>query len=214
MTPPRIVPRAHAARLVSAFALLWPLGCGTTRVSDTSRTATEQLLISTAIDEAVENIDFSPLSGKTVYLDSSYLDDTIDKPYITGRIRQRMIAQGCILNDNQTGAGYVVETRAGAVGTDRDEKFIGIPAAGGILPVQWKKRHLSGSSPLALANSTNQKGVAKIGCFAYNRETGQAFWQSGVVPVAINARQSWLLGMGPFLRGSLYDRPSPARKVR
>lgn len=192
---------------------LSPMGCGTTRITDTSRTATEQLLISTAIDGAIDRIDFSPLSGKTAYLDLSYLHDTVDKQFVAGRIRERMIAQGCIVNEKKADATYVVEARAGAIGTDRDEKLIGIPAAGFNMPARWNKGKPSTLSSLALAKSTNQKGVAKIACFAYNRETGQAFWQSGVVPVMVDARQSWFLGVGPFLRGSLYDRTLPAREA-
>jgi hypothetical protein len=58
------------------------IGCGTTRMSDTQRTATEQLLISNAVDQAVSQIDFRPLAGKRVYFDAQYLDGTVDKGYV------------------------------------------------------------------------------------------------------------------------------------
>lgn len=214
MTAQRVSVRARTALIASAVALPWTVGCGTTRITDTSRTATEQLLISTAIDEATDQIDFSPLTGKTAFFDSSYLDDTVERQYVTDRIRQRMISQGCILKERMADATYVVEARAGAIGTDRDEKLVGIPAAGFNMSARWRKGEPSSLSTLALVKSTNQKGVAKIGCFAYKRETGQAFWQSGTAPVTVNARQSWFLGVGPFLRGSLYDRTPPAENAR
>ena len=34
------------------------VGCGTTRSSDTLRTATEQLLISDAVDRAIQSVNF------------------------------------------------------------------------------------------------------------------------------------------------------------
>src|SRR5262249_22617080 len=57
-------------------------GCGTTRFSDTTRTATEQLLISHSIDDTVSNLDFRMLAGKRVYLDPQYLDGVTDKGYL------------------------------------------------------------------------------------------------------------------------------------
>ena len=44
-------------------------GCGTTK----TRNATEQLLISDAVDRSIAVIDFAPLAGKTVYFDTKYL---------------------------------------------------------------------------------------------------------------------------------------------
>jgi len=58
---------------------------------------------------------------------------------------------------------------------------------------------------IPFAKSTDQKGVAKIACFAYSNTTGQAVWQSGVYPVVCNAKDTWFLGTGPFQRGSIYD---------
>jgi hypothetical protein len=72
------------ARCVSsllALVLLSLAGCGTTRSTDTARSATEQLLISDAIDQAVQTVDFSALRGQSVYLDDSRLTDTVDRDY-------------------------------------------------------------------------------------------------------------------------------------
>ena len=60
--------------ILTAIAL--PLaGCGTTRSTDTNRTATEQLLISDAIDRAVQTMDVHTLSGQTVFLDDTKVAD-------------------------------------------------------------------------------------------------------------------------------------------
>ncbi|MEC9094209.1 MAG: DUF6655 family protein, partial [Planctomycetota bacterium] len=57
------------------FTPLWVLislaatGCGTTN----SRSATEQLLMSDAVDQVIRQINFTPLAGRTVYLDPAYI---------------------------------------------------------------------------------------------------------------------------------------------
>ena len=43
-------------------------GCGTTRVTDTARSATEQLLISHSIDQAISEMDVTALRGKKARL--------------------------------------------------------------------------------------------------------------------------------------------------
>ena len=100
-------------------------------------------------------------------------------------------------------ATYVVEARAGAVGTNRQDVLIGVPQTS--LPTGA----LTGGGPsvipeIPLAKKTHQKGVAKIAVFAYNQVTGQALWQSGAVPVTADARDTWVFGTGPFQRGSIY----------
>ena len=58
--------------MLAAVLLLVPLleGCGTIR----EKRATEQLLLSDAVDRSVANIDFSPLAGEKVFLDTRFLD--------------------------------------------------------------------------------------------------------------------------------------------
>jgi len=53
-----------AALLVSVAAC----GCGTSKWTDTSRTAMEQLLISDTMDRAVSQMDLRALAGKPCFL--------------------------------------------------------------------------------------------------------------------------------------------------
>jgi len=179
-------------------------GCGTTRMSDTARTGTEQLLLSSAVDRAIDNLDFRPMAGKDVFLETQYLEGITDKNYIISSLRQHMWAHGCILKEKRDDATYVVEARAGALGTNRQDVMLGIPAinlpAAGLLP----------GAPAAIpevpfAKSTDQKGIAKIAVFAYNQKTNEPVWQSGVFPVASNAKDTWIMGAGPFQKGTIYD---------
>ena len=104
------------------------MGCGTTRSSNTQRTATEQLLISDAIDRTVQKINFSPMAGKSVYFDESKLQQVVDQSYLVSSLRQHLLASGCILKDTREEADFIVEARAGAVGTDNHDLLFGVPA--------------------------------------------------------------------------------------
>ena len=196
-------PKSHMARLVVLFTLLmFAAGCGTTRWTDTSRTATEQLLLSSAIDTAINNIDFSPLAGKDVYFDATYLNGITDEKYVVSSLRQHMLAYGCSLKETRAEAEYVIEARAGVVGTNRHDLMLGIPSFN--LPTTIPGVP-SAIPEVPFAKSTSQKGVAKIAVFARHRESGVAVWQSGAFPVIASAQDSWFFGAGPFQRGTIYD---------
>ncbi len=184
---------------------LWAAaGCGTTNWSDTPRTATEQLLISDAIDRAISRIDLRALAGKEVYLDAAPIQRATDSSYLVSTLRQHMLASGCILRDDREEADYVVETRAGAVGTDRSELLFGVPATK--IPQVVPVPGVPNSIPeFKLATRTEQRAVAKIALFAYNRHTGRPVWQSGIIPVESKAKDIWVLGAGPFQQGTIYD---------
>ena len=72
-------------------------GCGTTRWSDSKRTATEQLLISDAVERAVMQIDMRPLAGRAVFLDTTILNDVTDGKYLASALRHQLLASGCRL---------------------------------------------------------------------------------------------------------------------
>jgi len=187
-----------------AGVLAFLSGCGVTRRSDTTRTASEQLLISNAVDQAVAKLDFGPIAGKNVYFDSQYLAGTVDEKYLISTLRQHLLHHGCVLQTDKTKAQYVVEARAGAVGTDRHDITVGVPAVN--LPVAVAATGVPPVIPeIPFAKSTDQKGVAKIAVFAYEQESGKRVWQSGVAMVTSDAKDTWILGVGPFQRGSIYD---------
>src|SRR5215212_11294074 len=76
--------RTHSIAATLALLGLSLAGCGTTRQTDTNRTATEQLLVSDAIDRALQSQNLQALSGQSVFFDESKLSDVVDKNYLTG----------------------------------------------------------------------------------------------------------------------------------
>jgi hypothetical protein len=187
---------------LALVAALGAAGCGTTRVTDTQRTATEQLLVSNAVDQAVSQLDFRVLAGKPVYFDAQYLAGSIDRGYVVSSLRQHLLASGCILQEDRAQATYVVEARSGGIGTDRHQVLIGVPEMNvpSLLPGQPTL-----IPEIPLAKRTDQKGVAKLAVFAYNRRTGRPVWQSGVVRMVSTSKDTWLLGAGPFRQGTIGD---------
>jgi hypothetical protein len=191
-----------AALLLAAAPLV---GCGTTRSTDTMRTATEQMLISNAIDRAVQSVDLKTLAGQKVFLDDSRLGEVIDRNYLISTLRQHLLANGCQLRDTRDQADFIVEARAGAVGTDRNDLLFGVPTMN--VPQVFPLQPVPGAviPEIPIAKRRDQKGIAKIAVFAYHRETGTPVWQSGLVHQESSSNDVWILGAGPFQRGSIYD---------
>ena len=62
---------------LAVAALVATTGCGTTRQSNTARTATEQLLISDAVDRTVQQINFKVLAGEPVFFDTTQMGEVV-----------------------------------------------------------------------------------------------------------------------------------------
>ena len=199
---PRLQPGLYVWFMLLGITIF--VGCGTTRWTDTSRTATEQLLLSDAVDRAVSQVDFRALAGRTVYLDAHPVQGMTDAQYLISSVRQQLLANGCILKEKREDADYVVELRAGALGTDRHDILFGVPATQ--LPSFVPLNGIPTSIPeIPFIKRTQQQGVAKIALFAYNRTTGRPAWQSGVVSAKSKAKSTWVFGAGPFQQGTIYE---------
>ena len=186
-------------------------GCGTLK----SQSATEQLLMSDAVDRAVSQLDFHPLGGHTVYLDTTYIKSVrgagfVNADYIISSVRQQMMSARCLLQERPEHAEIIVEARVGALGTDANEVTYGVPAnnaintAASLVP---NAPAFPSIPELSLAKKSDQRGAAKLGVFAYFRETKEPVWQSGVSLSRSTAEDFWLFGAGPFQKGTVHDKP-------
>jgi len=190
--------------LLLLFASATWAGCGTTKWTDTARTATEQLLISDSLDRAVSRLDFRALAGKKVYLDDTAIKGVTDSAYLASTVKQHIMASGGILKDPKDQADYIVEIRAGAVGTDRHDLLFGVPSIS--VPTFPSMTGIPSQIPeIPLVKKTEQRSVAKLLVFVYNRTTGRIVWQSGATPEESRAKDVWIFGAGPFQRGTIYQ---------
>jgi len=197
--------------------LLWALflcllvssGCGATN----RRLATEQILVSNAVDRAIEKIDFSALGYKNVYLDTTYLRTVkgtgfVNADYIVSALRQQLVAANCYLQEKPEEAEIICEARVGALGTDSHGITYGFPQSNSLSTAA----SLFPNAPpipmipeIAFARSESEDGAAKVSVFVYERETKEPFWQSGTLLARSSARDTWVLGAGPIQRGTIYD---------
>jgi hypothetical protein len=171
-------------------------GCATTKESDTARTGIEQLLVSSAVDQALDKINLAPISGAKVYLEEKYLD-CVDKNYVIVSLEERLLANGCTLIGKPEEADVVMHVSSGGVGTDRQEKFVGISE----IP-------LPPPSPIALPQVTllsrsRANGTAKLRVVAYDVKTRQPVI-GGAAVLARSDFKSWkVMGAGPVESGSV-----------
>lgn len=187
-------------------------GCGTMN----SRRATEQLLVSDAVDRAVARIDFRDLAGQKVFLETKYIKNVknlnmvefVNEEYIVSALRQQLFAANCQVQDKAEEADYIVEARVGAIGTDGNDVIYGLPASNGLnsaASLIAATPMLPSIPELSVAKRSQQSGAAKIGVFAYHRKTRTPVWQAGVSQSRSTSRDTWVMGVGPFQKGTIYN---------
>lgn len=189
---------ARCVQAGCACLLLAAAGCTTLQTSDTARTAMEQLLISNAVDQSLDNIAFETLAGQKIFLDATHLD-CVDKGYVLGSVRHRALAAGAVLADKAENADLIVEIRSGGVGTNHEDSFVGIPGITMPAPI-----------PIALPDikffaRETQTATAKIGLVAYDAKSKQAVGIGGLTLASADDNNWSIFGIGPFYSGSVRD---------
>ncbi|MBX7106925.1 MAG: hypothetical protein K1X57_22840 [Gemmataceae bacterium] len=182
--------------IVVAGLSLGVLGCSTTQTSNTARTATEQLLLSNAVDQSLDKIDFRPLAGQNVFLEEKYMD-SVDKQYVLASIRHRILRTGGRLVDKADAADIVLEPRSGGVGTSSSSSFVGIPSI--VLPGMLTLPEVK------FYTRSRQAGFAKIGIAAYDPKTHENRGNGGMTVAVSDDNNSYLVGIGPFQSGTLRE---------
>ena len=195
--------------MFSAVVLL--SGCGKTL----RNTATEQLILSDSVDRAIRSIDFSPLARRTCYVDTTYLKTVksasfVNADYVLSSVRNQLSAAGGILAASKTDADIIIEPRLGVLGANENEVTYGIPSSN----LLTQAASLVPTAPpvppipeISLARKNDQMAATKLAIFAYDAESGNPVWQSGVSTARSNAKDSWVFGVGPFQSGTIYEKP-------
>jgi hypothetical protein len=195
--------RSTATVLLLALSAAAGPGCGTVKTSGTSRTATEQLLLTNAWDLALQKVDFRPLAGVPVYLDTANVA-AVDQGYVVSSIKQAMLTQGVLLRPKPELAQWVVEARVGVYGTDAKSWLVGIQQT--TVP-QTVTGMPAGTIPeIPLIKKQDQSGTAKLALFAYDRASGQFVWNSGTLMAISTAKDVQVLGVGPIQSGTIRPR--------
>ena len=157
-----------AIALALATAALAAGGCTAVRRTDPPRTATEQLLISTAADRAVAKLTLEGVSNKKVLLSDSRFD-SYDKLYVISLLEDKLLRLGAKIVKDAGAAEWVVEIRSGAVSVDQDSWLFGIPAMTVPIPMAGGL----GIPELAFFKRDTQTGQAKLAWTATNKADGK-----------------------------------------
>lgn len=191
-------------RPLIAAACCIAFGCTSTTTSNTARTAKEQMLLSNAVDQSLDKVDFAPLHGQKVMVDEKYLD-CVDKNYIIGSVRHRVLRAGGILATAADEADIVMELRSGGVGTDTTDSFLGIP--------EFTLPGMMTLPEIRLAERKTQFGYSKLGMVIYDAKSRQVLGEGGMA-MARSDDSNWsVLGVGPYQSGSLKTEVARAQMV-
>jgi hypothetical protein len=160
-------PRADLACVM--IACLCVAACTTERSSVPQRTATEQLLISTAADRAAAELSLTIPKNTKIFIDRQYFQG-YDEGYALNAIRTQFLKRGLALVDDRKNAEAIVAVASGALSTDSKALLIGIPA----LTLPFFPIGTSLSVPeIALFKTAQDKGVAKFVATGYDARTGK-----------------------------------------
>lgn len=154
-------------RVVAGVAISVLAGCTTEHESNPSRTATEEILISTAADRAAAQMLAAFPPNTKVFVDDKYFEG-LDTKYAIGAIRDQLAKDGAHLVADRAAADAVVEIRSGAQSIDEKSTLVGVPAID--MPVP-----LSGSfkfPEIALFKKAQEVGTAKVAMTGYNQKDG------------------------------------------
>ena len=147
-------------------ALSCLIGCHSLEVTTPKRSAAEQLLLSTAVDHALTNVNLKPLEGRRVFVDEGYFEG-YDDQYALGAIREMISRQGALLVESPAEAQSIVEVRSGGLGIDKRTTLFGIPEIA--IPVPLAGTVVT--PEIALYKSLKADAVGKMALFAYDRES-------------------------------------------
>jgi hypothetical protein len=171
--------------LCSALLLLAIGGCTQIRESEPARTATEQLLFSTAAERVCDALAIQIPKGSKVFVDASFVEGT-DSKYLVATLRNRILRYGGNLVAARDGADLVFEPRVGALSVDRKRTLVGIPS----FPVAIPLAGNFNVPEIAFFKRDRQQGVIKLALTSYDAKTG-ALAQSLDPAFAFSQRTDW-----------------------
>lgn len=195
--------------LMSSGFMAGVVGCATVRVTDPPRTATEQFLLSGAGARAVAQLDFGPMQGRKVFVDTQYFA-AAEQPFVLGELRARLLLAGVHLVPLREESEVVMEVRSSGVGIDREDLLVGLPAM-----VLTSDNTGSISIPfttpeIALLKNIEQWGIASVAYVAYWTATGEALGSSGPYVGWTTRDDWWYFGFGPETKGNIPPIDPPA----
>jgi hypothetical protein len=157
------------------LAAAWLGGCTTNKTTEPARSATEQLLLSTAADHALKSATrLEIFANQRVFLDATYFDG-YDSKYALGAIRDALSRAGALLVDNAANCDLIVEARSGALSVDSSDELVGLPKTMVPVPLAGQLQ----TPEVAFYKSQTEKSVAKFALLAFVKTSRAHVYSSG-----------------------------------
>ncbi len=153
-----------------AAGIIFLSGCTSSMHTHPPRTAIEQLLLSTAVDNSLRGVEIPQVSGERVYVDAGLLE-SYDRGYVIGSVRALLSENGALLQATPETADMIVEVRSGALGMDIANSLVGIPA----IPILIPGAGSTEFPELVLYSSNKQNSVSKIALLGYRNDGENVF---------------------------------------
>jgi hypothetical protein len=192
------IPRTLTRPLTLALALLAGLASGCVnkqRMTQPAQSVGEQLLLSTAIDRTLAELDMEAigrLKGFKVYLSTTYLK-ALDQEYLIGSLRDLLFSSGVLVVDDPVQAQMIVEVRSGANSLDS------ATVTAGIAEDQALPNPVTGAPvalpELALFKKENNVSVTTVALVAYHANTRVHVFSSGTLLGGAYDRHYQILGL-------------------
>jgi hypothetical protein len=207
---PAFISRWAPRAVLSALLVVATTGCATIRVTDPPRTATEQFLLSGAVEAAINQLSADALRDRVVFVDTTYLttawQTAPELSFMMGEFRAKLLKGGARLAPTRDKAQIVIEVRSNGVSIDRLEFLLGIPSIG--FGAIASGIAASAGTPLltpelAILKSTRQYGFASVAFVAYWADTGELLASSGPFVGRTFREDWWILGTGPRTIGDI-----------
>ena len=119
----KVVPVMLCA-LAAAFVFS---GCTSPRITETGRSAVEQMLLSGVVDLGLGRADFSEFAGKKAFIEYDYLAPQVDKPYVQGVFEKQLAKNGVIVSRDAKESDILIQILCGVLATDTTKFTIGLP---------------------------------------------------------------------------------------
>ena len=187
--------------LLSVAAIVVLCGCTKLTVSSPKRTAIDQLIISTAADNSLRDVDFSTLRGKKVFLDEKYYEST-DSKYVLGAVRDAISSAGAFLMADVKEAEIVVEARSGALSFDQTSSLVGIPEMP--VPIPFTGTLVLPEAPFW--KSEKNDAISKLALLAYDNTTRAHVMSTGSLVGRSHYRHYTVLGILKFQRTNVPEK--------
>ena len=129
--------------LAGAAVALLAAGCADPNITNTSRSAIEQMLLSSVVERSIGSVNVEEFKGKKVWMDYANLATQVDKAYVQGFVELHFSQSGAIVLKDEKEAEVIVQVISGALATDSNKFMIGTPQ----LPIPLPKTDLSFAIP-------------------------------------------------------------------